>query len=144
VVFKRLHWIFAAVRAHRFTSSSCYEYAGTQQPQPTHRQLLHLTYLSITNNRQQLKYDIANISLHPTDKQREAITNRTNALQRWIDSWISIQELYMPIVLALHLLVNSKASAPDAVLKPQHCHLYLPSSIDTHLHCDQCTCCTMV
>ncbi|KAG2051604.1 hypothetical protein BDR06DRAFT_1060927 [Suillus hirtellus] len=93
--------------------------------------------IELEDQQQRLKYDIANVSLHLTDKQREAITNRTNTLQRQIDLWISIQELYMPIVSALCLLVNSNASAMDAVLKPQHCHLYLPSSIDTHLHCDQ-------
>ncbi|KAG2740851.1 hypothetical protein P692DRAFT_201842407 [Suillus brevipes Sb2] len=62
---------------------------------------------------------------------------QTNTLQRRIDSWISIQELYMPIVSALHSSLNSTASASEAVLKPQHCHLYHPSSIDTHLHYDQ-------
>ncbi|KAG1722239.1 hypothetical protein EDB19DRAFT_1898224 [Suillus lakei] len=93
--------------------------------------------IELEDQQQRLKYDITNISLHPTDKQREAITNRTNALQRRIDLWISIQELYMPIVSALRSSLNSTASASEAVLKPQHCHLYLPSSINTHLHCEQ-------
>ncbi|KAG1851306.1 hypothetical protein DFJ58DRAFT_842195 [Suillus subalutaceus] len=75
--------------------------------------------IELEDQQQRLKYDIANVSLRPTDKQQEAITNRTNALQRWIDSWISIQELYMPIVSALHSSVNSNTSAMEAVLKPQ-------------------------
>ncbi|KAG0696381.1 hypothetical protein DFH29DRAFT_1004599, partial [Suillus ampliporus] len=62
--------------------------------------------IELEDQQQRLKYDIANVSLHPTDKQREAITNRTNALQRRIDSWISIQELYMPIVSALRSSVS--------------------------------------
>ncbi|KAG1794534.1 uncharacterized protein HD556DRAFT_1431905 [Suillus plorans] len=88
-------------------------------------------------HRQRLKHDITNVSLHPTDKQRETITNRTNALQRWIDLWIRIQELYMPIVSALRSSADSNASTTEAVLKPQHCPLYLPSAIDAPLHCDQ-------
>ncbi|KAG1825473.1 uncharacterized protein BJ212DRAFT_1443612 [Suillus subaureus] len=71
------------------------------------------------------------------DQQCIKLSLLTNTLQRWIDSWISIQEHYMPIVSVLHSSLNSTASASEAVLKPQHCHLYLPPSIDAHLHCDQ-------
>ncbi|KAG1818597.1 uncharacterized protein BJ212DRAFT_1446417 [Suillus subaureus] len=80
---------------------------------------------------ERLKHDIANISLHPTNKQQETITNRTNALQRQINSWISIQELYMPIISALCSSTNYNASATKAALKPHHLPLYLPSAIDT-------------
>ncbi|KAG2127647.1 uncharacterized protein EDB93DRAFT_1243656 [Suillus bovinus] len=72
-----------------------------------------------------------------THKQRETITNRTNVLQRRIDSWICTQELYMPVVLALCSSANYNATTTDAVLKPQHLPLYLPSALDAPVHCDQ-------
>ncbi|KAG1897430.1 uncharacterized protein F5891DRAFT_1129906 [Suillus fuscotomentosus] len=96
-----------------------------------------LVELEAQEFRQRLKHNIANVSLHPTDKQRVTITNRTNMLQRRIDSWTRIQELYMPIVSALRLSADSNASTTEAVLKPQHCPLYFPSAIDAPLHCDQ-------
>ncbi|KAG1884562.1 hypothetical protein F4604DRAFT_1878640 [Suillus subluteus] len=88
--------------------------------------------IELEDMQQRLKHDISNLSLHPMDKQREAIIHRTNALQRRVDSWSRYQQLYMPIVSTLHSSTNS---APQALLKPQDLPLYLPSALE-HFNCN--------
>ncbi|KAG1856534.1 hypothetical protein C8R48DRAFT_608216, partial [Suillus tomentosus] len=88
--------------------------------------------IELEDMQQRLKRDIANLSLHPTDKQREAIVHRTNALQRRIDSWTRYQQLYMPIVSTLR---SSADTSSSAALKPQDFPLYLPSALS---YFDQC------
>ncbi|KAG1788974.1 uncharacterized protein HD556DRAFT_1311720 [Suillus plorans] len=56
--------------------------------------------IELEDLQQRLKRDISDLSLHPTENQREAIIHRTNALQRRIDSWTHYQQLYMPIAQA--------------------------------------------
>ncbi|KAG1839354.1 hypothetical protein F4604DRAFT_1885304 [Suillus subluteus] len=90
--------------------------------------------IELEDMQQQLKCDISDLSLHPTDKQREAIIHRTNALQRCVDSWSRYQQLYMPIVSTL---CSSTNSAPQALLKLQDLPLYLPSALK-HFDCDHC------
>jgi hypothetical protein len=85
-------------------------------------------------DRQRLKHDISDLSLHPTDNQKEAIIHRTNALQRRIDSWTRYQQLYMPIVSTLRSSMNPSPGAPQT-LKPQDFPLYLPSALN-HLDCN--------
>lgn len=87
-------------------------------------------------DRQRLKRDIANLSLHPTDKQREVIVHRTNALQRRIDSWTRYQQLYMPTVSPLRSSAEMSSNARQAAFKPQDFLLYLPSALD-YLDCDR-------
>ncbi|KAG1785033.1 uncharacterized protein HD556DRAFT_1435285 [Suillus plorans] len=93
--------------------------------------------IELEDMQQRLKRDIANLSLHPTDKQREAIIHRTSALQRHINSWTRYQQLYMPIISTLRSSADMSASAPQAALRPQDFPLYLPSALN-YLNCDQC------
>ncbi|KAG2740929.1 hypothetical protein P692DRAFT_20851259 [Suillus brevipes Sb2] len=90
--------------------------------------------IELEDLQQRLKRDISDLSLHPTENQREAIIHRTNALQRRIDSWTRYQELYMPIVSTLRSSMNPSPGAPQT-LKPQDFPLYLPSALN-HLDCN--------
>ncbi|KAG1769718.1 hypothetical protein EV702DRAFT_1181707 [Suillus placidus] len=92
--------------------------------------------IELEDMQQRLKRDIANLSLHPTDKQREAIVHRTNALQRRIDSWTRYQQLYMPTVSTLRSSAEMSSSARQAAFKPQDFLLYLPSALN-YLDCDR-------
>ncbi|KAG2048882.1 hypothetical protein BDR06DRAFT_975718 [Suillus hirtellus] len=92
--------------------------------------------IELEDMQQRLKYDIANLLLHPTDKQREAIIHRTSTLQRHIDSWTHYQQLYMPIISMLCSSADMSASAPQAALRPQDFPLYLPSALN-YLNCDR-------
>ncbi|KAG1839003.1 hypothetical protein C8R48DRAFT_751508 [Suillus tomentosus] len=94
--------------------------------------------IELEDMQQRLKHDISDLSLHPTDKQKEAIIHRTNALQRRIDSWTRYQQLYMPIVSMLHSSSLS-ASVPQVLLKLQDFPLYLLSALnylDSPVDCD--------
>ncbi|KAG2108722.1 uncharacterized protein F5147DRAFT_745699 [Suillus discolor] len=100
--------------------------------------ILISTGLDLEEQQQCLRCDTANLSLHPTDKQKETLTHHTNTLQRKIDTWARVQELYMPIVPTLCSSATNPA-AQDA-LKPQDFPLYLPSALDNALECDQQLC----
>ncbi|KAG2140526.1 uncharacterized protein EDB93DRAFT_1241867 [Suillus bovinus] len=76
-----------------------------------------------------------NLSLHPTENQREAIIHRTNALKRRINSWTHYQQLYMPIVSTLRSSTNPSPGSPQT-LKLQDFPLYLPSALLNHLDCN--------
>ncbi|KAG2095919.1 uncharacterized protein F5147DRAFT_584378, partial [Suillus discolor] len=52
--------------------------------------------------RQRLKMDIVSASLHPMDKQKSNMQLRITTLQRRLDAWARVQELYMPVVSQLH------------------------------------------
>jgi hypothetical protein len=87
-------------------------------------------------DRQWLKHNISDLSLHPTDNKKEAIIHRTNVIQRHINFWTCYQQLYMSIVSMLHSSMNPSPGAPQT-LKPQDFPLYLPSALN-HLNCNHC------
>ncbi|OJA09520.1 hypothetical protein AZE42_10692 [Rhizopogon vesiculosus] len=60
------------------------------------------TGIDLQDQQQCLKLDIANASLHPTDKQKTTLQTHITTLQRRLDAWAHIQELYMPAVSQLH------------------------------------------
>ncbi|KAG1800908.1 uncharacterized protein HD556DRAFT_1430245 [Suillus plorans] len=97
--------------------------------------ILISTGIDIEEQQQRLHCDIANLSLHPTDKQKEMLTHCTNTLQCKIDTWTRVQELYMPIVSTLRSSHLNPAAPTE--LKPQDFLLYLPSALDDTLHCDK-------
>lgn len=49
-------------------------------------------------DRQCLKVDITNMSLHPMDNQKTNLQTRITTLQCCIDAWACIQELYIPVI----------------------------------------------
>ncbi|KAG1851559.1 hypothetical protein C8R48DRAFT_750003 [Suillus tomentosus] len=92
------------------------------------------TGIDLEEQQERLRRDIAKLSLHPTDKQKETLTHHTNTLQCKIDTWACIQELYIPTVPAL------RSSGPNSTLptslKPQDFPLYLLSALND-IECDQ-------
>lgn len=86
--------------------------------------------------RAHLRYTLANISLHDTDKQKAAIQTQTTSLQRRLDVWARIQELYMPVVCRLRHR-SSEASGKSQELKPEDFNLWLPSHLPANSPVDQ-------
>ncbi len=64
------------------------------------------------------------LGAHPTDLQRAKVLERQNALQRRIDGWRAIQQLFVPAVATL---ITQPDDADDIAL-PQNLPLFLPSS----------------
>lgn len=70
---------------------------------------------------------------HATEQQRTKLQQRTNALMRRIESWASVQILYMPTVASL----RARAAADlETVLKPQDFRLWLPSALHRQVRCE--------
>jgi hypothetical protein len=93
--------------------------------------------LIINSTRQRLKVDIANMSLHPTDNQKTAIQTRITSLQRRIDAWARIQELYIPVVSQLRLRLSDASMSNTAMLRPDTFKLWLPSELEPTATCDE-------
>ncbi len=74
--------------------------------------------------RRKLRADASKLGGHPTDLQRAKILERQNALQRRIDGWRGIQQLFMPGVTTL---IARPSHADESVL-PQNLPLFLPSA----------------
>lgn len=79
-----------------------------------------------------LAYDVLQLGPHSTSLQKTKILERSNALKRRIDAWISIQHLYMPAVALLRAKDDSAALAPVAV---HDIKLFMPSSGPDTLVC---------
>jgi hypothetical protein len=98
-----------------------------------------MKFTAITKNptRQHLKMDMANASLHPTDKQKTMMQTRVTTLQHWLDAWARIQELYMPVVSQLHHRSSEAGVTNTAQLKPEAFKLWLPSKLQPITACDK-------
>ncbi len=77
-------------------------------------------------SRRKLVDDAASLKAHPTDLQRAKLRERQNALQRRIDGWRTIQQLFMPTVTTL-------IEHPDDSPLPQDLALFLPSRACTQV-----------
>ncbi|KAF8867909.1 hypothetical protein BD779DRAFT_1463136, partial [Infundibulicybe gibba] len=64
---------------------------------------------------------------HSTDRQRSRLQIRTNALQRRIESWFKILQIYIPPVTMLRQ--KSGMTQKSGGLKPEDTTLWLPSQI---------------
>ena len=80
-------------------------------------------------HRRKLLADSSALGTHPTDLQRAKILERQNALQRRIDGWRKIQQLFMPAVVTL----LCKPSAVNDSPLPQNLPLLLPSAACTDI-----------
>ncbi|KAG1866481.1 hypothetical protein C8R48DRAFT_747671 [Suillus tomentosus] len=87
------------------------------------------TGIDLQDQQQRLKTDMANASLHPTDKQKTAMQTRVTALQRRLDAWARVQELYMPIV--------SQFRQRSSEAGPESFKLWLPSELQPTVSCDK-------
>ncbi|KAG2106954.1 uncharacterized protein F5147DRAFT_746092 [Suillus discolor] len=83
-----------------------------------------------------LKSELANVSLHATDKQKATTQTQITSLQRRLDAWAHIQELYMPVVSQLRHR-SSEASRTMHELKPEDFNLWFPSQLPIHVPCDK-------
>ncbi|KAH7905404.1 hypothetical protein BJ138DRAFT_1230024 [Hygrophoropsis aurantiaca] len=94
--------------------------------------------IDLEDNQRRLRADSAALGAHATDIQKTKIYTRRNALQRKIDAWARIQELYMPIVSALRAREDAAASnnAAEERTGPEDTKLFLPSTITPQSTCD--------
>ena len=70
--------------------------------------------------------DRASLGSHPTDHQEGTLLHKSVSLQRRIDSWTAIQQLYMPVVSIVHECLNATNVAMD---QPEDYSLCLPSAV---------------
>ncbi|KAG2158731.1 uncharacterized protein EDB93DRAFT_1076403, partial [Suillus bovinus] len=87
--------------------------------------------------RQHLKTDMANVSLHPTDKQKTTMQTRVTALQRRLDAWAHVQELYMPIMSQFHQQSSEAGVTNTMLLKPESFKLWFLSELQPTVSCDK-------
>ncbi|KAG1790740.1 hypothetical protein EV424DRAFT_1476101 [Suillus variegatus] len=87
------------------------------------------TGIDLQDQQQRLKTDMANASLHPMDKQKTTMQTRVTALQRRLDAWARVQELYMPIV--------SQFRQRSSEAGPESFKLWLPSELQPTVSCDK-------
>ncbi|KAF8149064.1 hypothetical protein B0H34DRAFT_734685 [Crassisporium funariophilum] len=90
--------------------------------------------LDLENQQRRLETDYKALGLHATDDQRAKWTVRSNTLRRKINSWIEVQQLYIPSLR----LVRSRAAEATQEQEERQVYdipLLLPSSISSTL-CD--------
>ncbi|KAG1840937.1 hypothetical protein DFJ58DRAFT_638296, partial [Suillus subalutaceus] len=75
--------------------------------------------------------------LHVTDNQEGKLLERSNALQRRIDSWAKMQELYMPNMAAMRISDNATAASTSSIPSAESFKLWLPSQIGRSSPCDK-------
>ncbi|KAG1740920.1 hypothetical protein EDB19DRAFT_1895244 [Suillus lakei] len=79
---------------------------------------------------------LADVSLHDTDKQKATLQTQITSLQRQLNAWACVQELYMPVVCQLHHQ-SSETSVRMEELKPQDFELWLPSQLPIDMPTDK-------
>lgn len=84
--------------------------------------------------RRRLCEDAALLGPSTTDLQRAKIIERRNTLQRKIDGWISIQQLYMPQLLAYR---KHWVDTHSDVVHAEQIPLFLPSAISSDIQCSK-------
>lgn len=76
---------------------------------------------------------MAELGPHSTDLQRAKVLERSNALLRKIEAWISIQHLYIPAIASLRARVDQAGGGKPVA--PQDIKLYLPSELPCSIVC---------
>ncbi|KAG1787941.1 uncharacterized protein HD556DRAFT_1538926 [Suillus plorans] len=93
--------------------------------------------LELEEHQQRLRADKARCGLHVTDTQQGKLLERSNALQRRIDAWVKIQELYMPNIAAIRLSDKETSADTTSVPTSKTFKLWLPSEIGRLAPCDE-------
>ncbi|KAF8131200.1 hypothetical protein EV363DRAFT_1165737 [Boletus edulis] len=94
------------------------------------------TGLELEDLQRRLRYEKAVKGLHMTDSQEAWLTERCNSLQRQLDHWIKLQQLFFP------MLATERAKQlvdADTIVLPESFDLLLPSKIVAKLPCDDKT-----
>ncbi|KAG2743102.1 hypothetical protein P692DRAFT_201841926 [Suillus brevipes Sb2] len=95
------------------------------------------TGLELEEQQRRMKADRTGLSIHASDNQEGKILQRNNTLQRRIDTWTKLQELYMPSLAALRVNERSVSGGiAAAVTTPETIKLWLPSHIGRTAPCD--------
>ncbi|KAG1830663.1 hypothetical protein EV424DRAFT_1470336 [Suillus variegatus] len=95
------------------------------------------TGLELEEQQRRMKADRAGLRVHATDNQEGKMLQRNNTLQRRIDTWTKLQELYMPSLAALCVSESSVSGGiATAVATPETIKLWLPSQISKTAPCD--------
>ncbi|KAJ6610580.1 hypothetical protein B0H10DRAFT_1883358 [Mycena sp. CBHHK59/15] len=128
----------AKVRRELAEEAAAREVAGIEEVGAV-RADMHVTELiamglQLEEQQRTLGFDVAAVGLHPTDKQRTAMLERTSKLRRKIFAWIDIQILFFPHVTRVRDLEDeSRARAaktqPVPGVKVHEIALWLPSAI---------------
>ncbi|KIK34338.1 hypothetical protein CY34DRAFT_98209 [Suillus luteus UH-Slu-Lm8-n1] len=79
--------------------------------------------LELEEQQRRLTVDKAALGIHATDTQVGRLLQRSNSLQRRIESWVKVQELYIPMVAAL------RRDKSNDVITPESFQLLLPSQV---------------
>ncbi|KAJ7890976.1 hypothetical protein B0H14DRAFT_3428848 [Mycena olivaceomarginata] len=128
----------AKVRAELAAEAAAREWAGTEDAGAV-RGDMHITEvvgmgLQLEDQQRVLASDVASTGLHPTDRQRRAMVERTSKLRRKIVAWIDVQSRFFPGLKNVRELedeARAQISATDAVpgIAVSEMMLWLPSAI---------------
>ncbi|KAJ7469422.1 hypothetical protein FB451DRAFT_1476206 [Mycena latifolia] len=95
----------AQVRRELAEEAAAREAAGIETLGAVHEEM-HVTELvamglQLEDQQRVLRFDVSATGLHPTDKERTAMVERTSKLRRKIFAWMDIQKLFFPVVETL-------------------------------------------
>ncbi|KAJ6518043.1 hypothetical protein C8R47DRAFT_1205124 [Mycena vitilis] len=133
---KDLH--IAKVRAELAAEAAAREAAGTEEAGAV-RCDMHITELiamglQLEDQQRVLASDVASTGLHPTDRQRTAMIERTSKLRRKIFAWIDVQTSFFPGLKNIRELEDAaRARLAEAQAVPgidvSDIKLWLPSAV---------------
>ncbi|OBZ74530.1 hypothetical protein A0H81_05788 [Grifola frondosa] len=91
-----------------------------------------LTGLELEEHQRRLRVDLAAASENMTNLQHAKLLERQTALQRRIDAWFEIQQLYMPALARL----RSRNNTTETAVQAQNVSLLLPAAASRDIVCD--------
>ncbi|KIJ12364.1 hypothetical protein PAXINDRAFT_163929 [Paxillus involutus ATCC 200175] len=103
----------SCVTLHEDCSASVLISAGLELEQLQHR----------------LKSDKAGVGAHSTDTQEAKLVEQSNTLQRRIDSWVKLQQLFVPVLASLRTRNTQNSNN-----SPETFNLMLPSRMGRSMH----------
>ncbi|KAG1885253.1 hypothetical protein F4604DRAFT_1878622 [Suillus subluteus] len=96
--------------------------------------ILISTGLELEEQQRRMKANRAGLGVHATDNQEGKMVQQSNTLRWRIDTWMKMQELYMPSLAALHVSESSVSGSVTAA--PEAIKLWLPSQISRNAPCN--------
>ncbi|KAI6142305.1 hypothetical protein EDD17DRAFT_1711602 [Pisolithus thermaeus] len=82
--------------------------------------------LDLEEQQRRLSLDKASLGLHVSDRQEGLVFHKISSLQRRIDLWTAIQQLYMPVVSIIRQRLSTTSLGTD---QPEDYALCLPSAV---------------
>ncbi|KAJ7772710.1 hypothetical protein DFH07DRAFT_953170 [Mycena maculata] len=128
----------AQVRTELATEAAARELAGIEVIGAV-REDMHVTELlamglQLEEQQRVMRFDVAATGLHPSEKARAAMVERTSKLRRKIFAWMDIQKLFFPVVEILRKAdddarARTAESQPVPGVKVYELDLWLPSAL---------------